>query len=188
MRHVMMAATAALVLAAPMTASADEISDTITSALEAYEAGDIRYALDELAYATQLLNELRAEGLSTFLPEPMAGWTRELDEDVGTSMGFMGGGSIAQAEYSGPGDSFTITLMADNPMVASMGAMLGNPQIMASMGRVERINRVSFLNQDGDLSGLIANRILVQAEGGETETMIAHLEMMDFGAMQDFGQ
>ena len=38
--------------------------------------------------------------------------------------------------------------MADNPMVTSMGAMLGNAQMMAAMGPIVRINRQSFLNQD----------------------------------------
>ena len=183
---------AALSLAAtPIPALADshqdEIAETLQSAMEAYEDGDIRYALDELAYATQLLNALVAEGLQDYLPEPLEGWTMTLDDEAGQGMAFMGGGTVARGEYTGPGQSFSITLMADNPMVTSMGAMLGNSQMMAAMGGIERINRQNFLNQDGDLSALIANRILIQAEDGDTQTMIEHLETMDFREMMNFG-
>jgi len=187
MRIFRIAAMAALAFG-PAPAFADEISDSITAALEAYGDGDIQYALDELAYATQLLNEMKAEGLQEYLPVPLDGWTMSIDEDAAAGLGFMGGGSIARGTYTGPGQTFTITLMADNALVTSMGAMLGNSQIMSSMGQIERINRVNFLNQDGDFSALIANRILVQAEDGDEETMIAHLETMAFRDMQSFGQ
>ncbi len=184
-------ATAAALALAPLPALAqdgdDEIMTTLQSAMDAYADGDIQYALDELAYAQQLLNGLVAEGLQAYLPEPLEGWTMTIDEEAGQGMAFMGGGTIARGEYTGPGQSFTITLMADNPMVTSMGAMLGNSQMMATMGRIVRINRQSFLDQDGDLSALIGNRILVQAEDGDTEVMVRHLEQMDFREMMSFG-
>lgn len=183
------AATLALVPVPSLADShADPIATSLQNALDAYADGDLQYALDEIAYAEQLLNALKAEGLAEFLPEPMDGWTMTLNEEAGAAMGFMGGGSIASGDYSGNGDGFTITLMADSPMVTSMGAMLGNSALMASMGTIHRIGRVSFVEQDGDLNALVANRILVQAEGGDIDTMIAHLETMDFREMQNFGQ
>jgi len=184
--------TAAALALMPLMAAAGSDDDPITAsleaAMEAYADGDLQYALDELAYAQQLLNAMKAEGLAEYLPAPMDGWTMSLNDEAGAAMGFMGGGTIAQGEYSGPGGSFTVTLMADSPMVTSMGAMLGNSALMASMGTIYRVNRVSFVEQNGDLSGLVANRILVQAENGDVETMIAHLETMDFRDMQNFGQ
>lgn len=186
------AIAAAVTLAvAPLPALADshedEIAATLQSAMDAYQDGDIQYALDEIAYATQLLQGLVAEGLRAYLPEPLEGWTMTIDEDAAAGLGFMGGGTIARGQYTGPGRGFTITLMADNALVTSMGAMLGNSQMMSAMGGIERINRQNFLNQDGDLSTLIANRILVQAEDGDTEVMIQHLETMDFREMMNFG-
>ena len=44
----------------------DEIMATLQSAMDAYGDGDIQYALEELAYAQQLLNGLVAEGLQGF--------------------------------------------------------------------------------------------------------------------------
>jgi len=178
----------AALLILPLPAAADTITDALTAAIAAYEAGDIPDALGEVAYATQLLNALQAEGLTDFLPEPLAGWQREVSSAANASLGFMGGGTAAEASYTGPGGRFTITLMADNPMVASMGAILGNAGLMGSMGQLERINRENFMNSDGELSGLIGGRILIQANGSDTDAMIAHLEQMDFRALEDFGR
>ena len=42
--------------------------------------------------------------------------------------------------------------------------------------------------QDGQILGLVANRILVQAEGAEIETMLGVLAGIDFDALGSFGQ
>ena len=68
---------AAAVLAMPLPAAADDITDALTSAIAAYEQGEITDALDEMAYAEQLLQRLQAQGLTAFLPEPLDGWTLE---------------------------------------------------------------------------------------------------------------
>jgi hypothetical protein len=179
------AALAAVLL--PMPAAADDITDALTAAIEAYEAGDIQDALAETAYATQLLNEVQSEGLANFLPPALDGWTREVSDEPAVGLGFMGGGSAAEAEYTGPGGSFTIMMVADNPMVGAMAGMLGNASVMASMGRIERINGESFLNSDDELSGLIGGRVLIQADGGSIDDMKAHLEQVDFDALADLG-
>lgn len=176
----------AAILSMPLPAAADDVTDALSAAIVAYQEGAISDALGELAYATQLLNTLQAQGLADFLPAALDGWTRVVDDDVSASLGFMGGGTAASATYQGPTGQFTITMMADNPMVASMGAMLGNATIMSTMGQIVRINRENFLSADGDISGLIGNRVLIQAEDGEEADMIAHLEQLDFDALEDF--
>ncbi|MDX5356245.1 MAG: hypothetical protein LPK12_00730 [Rhodobacterales bacterium] len=176
-----------LALLAAVPAQADEISDTIRSALEAWEAGDRQFALDELIAAQQMIQSAKADDLSAFLPEAPEGWTREIKTDMNAGLAMMGGGIGAEATYEGPDGSFRITLMADNPMVASMGAMLSNAQIMASMGKVVRVGRVRFLQQDNSLQALIANRILVQAQDGDPAVMLGLLEKMDLAALEKFG-
>ena len=80
MKKVICAATIAA--AATVTPTlADEVIETLEAAISAYEEGDIQYALEELAFAQQLLNELRTGELSSFLPEAPEGWTRELDPE-----------------------------------------------------------------------------------------------------------
>lgn len=184
MKRLCLAAAAALVLATP--ARADEVTDTLQGAIEAYQAGDIAFALQDLAYATQLLNALKAEGLAAFLPPAPDGWTRNDNADAGQSLGFIGGGSAAEANYVGEGREVTLTLMADNPMVTAMAGMFGNATLMAQAGKVTRVGRFSFVDQGGDISGLVGNRVLVQAKG-DAEAAFELLGAMDLRGLSDFG-
>lgn len=176
----------ALTLLMPLPAMADEISDTLESALQAYTDGDIQYAIDELDYARNKLLALKTDALSAYLPEPPEGWTRTINSDMNAGMSMMGGGVGAEARYVSADESqeFTLTMMADNPMVASLGSVVQNAALMGL--KVERIGRQKFVQQDGDLTGLINNRILVQATGGDVDTMIAVLKTVDFKALAAF--
>lgn len=167
------------------TAGADDVTDTLNSAIEAYNEGDLQYALEELEYAKQLMLTMKTDALSGFLPEAPDGWTREVNSEINATLGMMGGGVGAEADYSKDGESFTITILADNPMVGAMGAMIGNA---AAMGmKVERIGREKFAVQDGTVQGLIDSRILVKAEGGDLDMMLATLEGIDFRELGRFG-
>lgn len=166
---------------------ADDIADTIRSALKAWEDGDRQYAMDELVAAQQLIQAAKAYDLSAFLPAAPDGWTREIKTEMNAGLALMGGGTGAEATYQGPDGSFRITLMADNPMVASMGAMLANAQVMATMGKVVRVGRVRFLQQDTSLQALIGNRVLVQAQDMAPEVMLPVLETMDLAGLEKFG-
>jgi hypothetical protein len=76
-----------------MPALADDITDALNAAIAAYEAGDLQDARAEIAYATQLLNDLQAEGLAGFLPAALPGWTREVSDEPATGLGFMPAGA-----------------------------------------------------------------------------------------------
>ena len=96
-----------------------------------------------------------------------------------------GGGVGASAEYRNGSDDFTVTFMADSPMVASMAGMLANPALVG--GKMVRVGRQKFVQQQDQVMGLIANRILIQISGDNTDAIIAHLESVDFKAMAEFG-
>ena len=179
--------SAALAVMLALPAKADPFIEALETAIEAYQDGDFQFAEDELAQAQRLLGEMKAQGLANFLPPAPDGWTREIDTEGGQMMGFMGGGTMAKAVYSSDADQFEVSLMADNPMVAQLGMMLGNSTMIAQMGgQVERIGRVRFLREDQSLKAIVANRILVQAEGADADVMIPLLEQIDFRAMENF--
>lgn len=182
-RH-LMSAICALSLALP--AAADEISDTLQGALDAYEAGDAAFALEELDYARQLLLALRTGALVGFLPEAPDGWTREVNTEMNAGLAMMGGGTGAEAVYRGGGETITLQLMADTPMVGALGGMIGNAAIYGA--RVERIGREKFMLRNDELTGLVGNRILVKASGAAPEAMIPLVEQIDFRALTSFGQ
>lgn len=183
MTRLFAAMTALMISAAPV--SADDISDAIESALQAYKDGDNAYALDELKYAQQLLTALKQDELSQFLPDAPDGWTREINTEMSAGLAVMGGGSGAEAEYDNGSDRFTITFIADSPMVMSMGAMIGNP---ALGGKPIRVGRAKFAERDGQLMGLVANRVLVQADGADPETMLELIKTIDMKGLGAFGQ
>lgn len=165
---------------------ADEVTDTLQSAMDAYESGDVQYALEELDYARSKLMEMKTDALSAFLPEAPEGWTRDVDTEANSAMAMMGGGVAAEADYIDPdGNTYSIQMFADNPMVASMSAMITNAGAMGL--KTERIGRQKFAIQDGQTMGLIANRILIQVDGAEADTRTMLLETMDFEAMAGFG-
>jgi len=180
----MIGAVAIAVLAAgPL--SADEITEALQSAIEAYEEGDTQYALEELDYAKQLLMAQKTDALVEFLPAAPEGWSREVNTEMNAGLAMMGGGTGAEATYEGEGQRITVTVMADNPMVSGMAGMISNAALLGA--KIERLGREKFMVQDGEVNGLIDKRILVKAEGGEVETMLALLETMDFRGLKRFG-
>jgi len=178
---------ALLLMSAANPALADEVTDTLSSALQAYEDGDIEYAIEELDYAKQLLQAMSAQALNTFLPEPPDGWTREIGEsEMNAGLAMFGGGIGAEADYTNGQETVTVRIMAENPMVTMFGGMIANAT-MAGL-KLHRVGREKFVYDDGELTGLIDNRILVQADGASAEVMISILENMDFEGLEDFGR
>jgi len=175
-------------LAVQGPAHADEFTDVIDSALAAYADGDIAGASEDLDYATKILAEKRSSALSGFLPEALPGWEREDadGEGMGMGMAMFGGGTSAAATYSNADGDITITLVTDSPMVASLGAMFSGLSAAAG-AKPLRIQRVQFVDNDGELQGIIDNRILVTVGGSASiESKKAYLEAMDFNAIKDY--
>ncbi len=174
-------------LSLPLSAQADEITDTLQAAIDAYNEGDVTYALEELDFARQKLMGLRAESFQQFLPEAPDGWTREVDTEGQAGMAMMGGGMRASAEYIAPdrSQSYSITMMADNAMVASMGAMVANA---AAMGmKVERVGRQRVALNDGQAMAMVNNRILITIDGNDETVLMDAMERIDFDALSNFG-
>ena len=181
------AAFAFLAFLIALPAQADEIEDTIEAALEAYREGDLKTAKEELDFAAQLMAQQKAEGLGGFLPEPLAGWEREV-EDTTQAITMFGGGLMAKARYSDGENDVEIQMMADNQMVAAMGAMFNNAALMGAMGKVKRINRQKVvITPQGELQTLIANRIMIQITGSAPEDVKeAYFAGIDIEGLEEF--
>lgn len=184
-----MAGTVLLALALALPARADDVEDAIDAALQAYRADDIKTAREELAFASQLLDKRKAGELQSLLPDPLPGWQRE-DDDSGQSpaMAAFGGGQMAGARYTKDDDAVEIQLMADNPMVAAMGAMFSNTAMMGAMGEVKRLGGEKVvLTQEGELQSLVDGRIMVMVSGSaDPETLQAYFEAIDLDKLKAF--
>ena len=180
----------ALCLAAGLgsASAADEIEDAIAAGLEAYRAGDVAGAREELDYAATLLGQKKAAGLAAFLPPAFDGWTRSDGDASAAGAALFGGGLNASADYTRGADMVEIQIMADSPMVAGMGAMLGNPAMMATQGEVRRVGRQRYVvTADGGVMALVGGRALVQLSGSAArEDKIAYFEAIDFAGLEAF--
>lgn len=177
---------ALMLVAQPL--AADEFEEVLGSALDAYRDGDLTIVREELDYALQLLAGMRAESLADFLPPAQDGWEREEVDTQGgaAALGMFGGGTVASATYRRGDDEFTLTIMADSPMVSGMAAMFSG---MAGMGgnRAVRIQRQQFAVGEEEVQGVVGGKLLVQAEGRvPTDVMVAHIEAMDLGALANY--
>ena len=175
----------AVAVLAAVPAAADDITEALQSAIEAYEEGDTQYALEELEYAKQLLMAMKTDALVDFLPEAPDGWSREINTEMNAGLAMMGGGTGAEATYEGEGQRITVSIMADNPMVAGMAGMISNATLLGA--KIERIGRQKFMVHDGEINGMIDKRILIKANGGEVETMLELLGTIDFRGLKGFG-
>lgn len=178
----------ALAMAA-LPASADEFTDTLDSALRAYEEGDISGARADLDYAGKLLQAMKSDTLAKFLPEAPAGWTKEAadNDEAAGFMGMLGGGTTAAATYRKGSEDFTITLVADSPMVSGIGAMITGMAGMAGGGKPIRIQRTEFTSTDDGLQGVVNNKVMVSVTGNaDIDAKTAALETMDFKAIGEF--
>jgi hypothetical protein len=181
---------AALALATALPAAADEFTDTIDSALSAYRDNDVKGARAELDYAIKLLDSMKSASLAKLLPAPLPGWTREEAADegegAGMAMAMFGGGTAAAARYTDGTADMTITLVADSPMVSGFGAIMSGIA-GAGGGKPIRIKRTQFTLNEGDLQGVVDNKVMVSVSGSASlEQKTAQIEAMDFEALGDF--
>lgn len=175
--------TTVLSLTLALPAVADDISDALQRAVDAYAAGDLAKTSEELTFANQQLVALKAKALEVLLPAAPDGWTMTLNPDMAAGLAMIGGGVGVEGNYEGPDGSMKITMMADNPMVASLGAMLAT----GMAGTLVPVGSVKFAQQDTQLSAMINNRVLITAEGLDPAIMIPILETMDFDAIGAYG-
>lgn len=185
MHPIPMIATAFVLFAAPATA--DQVVDSLDAARSAYEGGNIGAALNELSIAQALMQQQKATGFQSFLPEAPDGWTREIDTEMSAGLAMFGGGTGTEATYTNGRDRVSLTLLADSPMIVGMGAMLNNPaMLMASGGTLLKVGDQRFAHTDSEYTGLIANRILVQASGDNEAAVVALLEKIDYAGLGSF--
>lgn len=171
-------------LAAPL--HADEISDALQAAQDAYAAQDMKAAGVQIAAAQAALQAKQSAMLGALLPEAPTGFTREINAEFAAGFAMFGGGSGAEARYISDKGSFTLDLMADNQMVAGMAEMFLNPDMLAMMGNVVKVGDVSILDQGESVTALVAGRVLVTAQGMTAADMLPVVQAIDFDRLAVF--
>lgn len=180
-----------LLFTLPLTA--DNVTDPIETALKAYKDKDYKLAIDELKYATAALQKLDAEENKKLLPDPLDGWTKtEGDTSGQAAMNMFGGGSMTTAEYRRDNEQIEIQIIANSPMIATVGMMINNPMFAGSDGSEPyRYKRIKGIKQkDGstvEITLLIAGQIMIKLSGNnlkESSVLEAYLDKMDMKKIQ----
>ena len=172
--------------AAPV--AADEISDALQAAQDAYAAGDMRVAAAQVTVAQVALQSKQSALLEALLPEAPAGFTREVNTEFAAGFSMFGGGAGAEARYASDTGAFTVNFMADNQMVTGMVEMFLNPDMLAMMGKVVKVGEVSILDQGESMTALVAGRVLVTAQGMGSADMLPVVQAIDFDRLAVFDQ
>ncbi|MEZ5534128.1 MAG: hypothetical protein R3F02_00755 [Thiolinea sp.] len=180
------------VMAAPVLA--DDVTDSIREATEAYESGDIAGAVDSLNYAVQLLQQMKGASLVELLPDAPEGWEAEEAESASVGAAMFGGGLTASRSYRKEKSSVDIQIVTDSPMLQGMMAMFTNPMFAASSGgKMTKINKQKAILKydkaanDGEIQIVVKNRYMVTVSGDNVseEELTAFVEAMDFDKFAD---
>ena len=152
-------------LAAP--ARADDVTDQIDEALKAYQTKDLATAAAALSAAQDLIRQQSADAWKTVLPEPLPGWTA--DEATSTSAGtaLFGGGTNVSRAYHNSGDSVTIELVTDSPVMQGLGRLMSSGLVTGSDNKLLIIGgrKVTYTKSDNSFQTMAADKVLVQVKG-----------------------
>jgi hypothetical protein len=188
-------AALALTLLIP-AARADEVTDQLDTARKAYEAGDLRSAVQALNFATAKIQEAISDRLLKLLPEPLAGWQAEPAQNEAGGIAAMVAGTVMSRTYRRPdGAEVEVRLMADSPMMAMMSMMMQTPFLMQASKDMKvytnRGNQGMIQHAEGsdawEISLMVGNRIMVQVKGNglkDQKPVEEYLNAVDLTAAQ----
>lgn len=171
----------------PFAALADEVTDKLQSALDAYGRGDLKTATADIAAANRAMAREKQARIVALLPPAPDGWTLSVNEDYTADLAVAGGGAGTEASYSDPsGNTLTVSLTADSPMMMGMAGMFMNEQMLAMLGTVIEFPGIKLLQQDNTLTGLLDQRIFVNISGLPLEDARPIIEQIDFQRLATF--
>lgn len=172
---------------------ADEVTDPIDTALKAYKDKDYKLAMDELKYATVVLQKLDAAQNQKLLPDPLKGWNKtEGDKGAQAAMSMLGGGSMTSANYTHDAETIEIQIIANSPMIATIGMMISNPMFAQGEGsepyRYKRLKGIKQKDESQtEITLLLAGQIMIKLTGENLKNddiLVQYLDKMDMKNIQ----
>lgn len=182
--------TLACALALSTTTWADEITDAVDEAMNAYKDGQFSEAVSQLDYAAGLIRQKKAEGILAVFPDPLSGWSAEDAESQAAGGMMMGGGITANRSYSKGDMSISIELVTDSPLLQSMMGMFNNPSLITmSGGKLIKIQgHKAILNgqsQDPEVILIVDGNAMftLRANGASEDDVKAYGEALNLEAL-----
>lgn len=177
-------------------ARADQVTEQLDAARKAYDAGDLRTAVDTLNFAVAAIREQETARLLKLLPEPLEGWQADPAKSETAGLASMIAGINLSRRYFRPdGGEVTLSVTADSPLLPMLTMFLSSPFLMqadpASKPYTYKGQRGVFKHaensDDYEISLMVGNRILIQGKGsGMTDgsAVQKYVEAMDLESIQ----
>ncbi len=178
------------------TINADEVTDQLETAKQAYSSGELRAAVDSLNFAVAKIQERMTANLLKLLPDPLDGWQADAPQAQSGGMAAMITGTTLTRRYiREDGAEVTLSLMADSPMIPMLTMAMSMPFVMQSN---QDMKTYAFKGQRGmlehaagsdhyELTLMVGNRLLIQGKGSkiaDIKPIEGYLEKLDLNAIQ----
>jgi hypothetical protein len=189
-------AATVVALAAGLSARADEVTEQLEAARKAYDAGELRSAVQTLQFAIAKIQEKINTSLRDLLPQPLPGWTTDATEaQSGGIASVITGTTLSRRYHRDDGAEVEISVMADSPLLPIMTMVLSSPMLLQSDPNAQIYTyggeRGMIQHETGsdrwEIRLLLGSKILVQvtASGVKDRGPVeAYLKAMDLKALQ----
>jgi hypothetical protein len=179
-----------------LPARADEVTDQLDTARKAYQAGELRSAVQALNFATARIQEHINDQLLKLLPEPLSGWEAEPAQSEAAGLAAMVAGTVISRTYRrADGAEVGLRLMADSPMMGMMAMMMQSPLLMQASRDMRvytnRGHQGMIQHAEGssewEISLMVGNRIVIQAKGNglqDQKPVEEYVNAIDLNAVQ----
>jgi len=153
----------------PDAARADAVPARFDAARAALTRGDLARALIELEAVLADLHGRLGGALTECLPPAPAGWRADVPE-IQDLTGSAGGGFSVTRAYTREDASLNATVLVDSPAVAAAaqtggGALPAGNARRVRIGSEEALMRFDPATRSGEVTLVLANRVLLQIEG-----------------------
>jgi hypothetical protein len=195
-RFALSIAATVVALAAGLSARADEVTDQLEAARKAYDAGELRSAVQTLQFAVAKIQEKINASLRDLLPRPLPGWTADTAEaQSGGIASVITGTMLSRRYHRDDGAEVEVSVMADSPLLPMMTMMLSSPMLLQSDPNAQIYTyggeRGMIQHEAGsdrwEIRLLLGSKILVQVTASgvtDREPAEAYLKAINLKALQ----
>lgn len=169
---------------------ADDVTDAMEKALSTYKDGQSQQAISHLELATQLIRQQRATAMESVLPAPLTGWTADAPESSSVGAAMFGGGSTIKRNYHRDGQTLSIEIVSDSPMLQSVMGLLTNPMFGAASqgGKIQMINGQQAIVKKDSIMLAVDKTFLITITGAESlsKDMLTYAQIIDLKKLATF--
>jgi hypothetical protein len=196
LRKAILVAAIALLPATGSPAWADEVTDQLDGARNAYQSGELRTAIQALQFAVAKIQEKINASLSQLLPKPLPGWTADEPEtQSGGIAAMIAGTTLSRRYHRNDGAEVDVSITADSPLLPMMTMMLSSPMLLQSDPNTKLYTydgQRGLIEHDKDsdrweIKLMVGNKILVQVAASAVKSADpakAYLKAIDLEALQ----